>query len=100
MARYLKTNLPVVSRSLASLGYLPHPLPPAAKKGHRFGDPETLAGVSAQWVSWCRRCYETSTLTPTTRRGTFYQFLRVGRWLSGPQPDRARPEKRRRADGT
>lgn len=93
MARYLKTNLPVVSRSLASLGYLPHPLPPAAKKGHRFGDPETLAGVSAQWVSWCRRWYETSTLTPTTRRGTFYQLLRVGRWLAERHPDVLGPEQ-------
>src|SRR6202008_418959 len=67
VAHYLKTNLPLLSRALVSLGCLSHPLPLAVKDGERFGNHDALADVPSEWLIWCQRWHETSTLSPGTR---------------------------------
>jgi len=91
IARYLKTNLPLLSRALVSLGYLPHPLPLAVKDGERFGNHDALADVPSEWLTWCQRWHETSTLSPGTRISIYYQWLKVGRWLAKNHPEATVP---------
>jgi integrase len=87
IARYLKTNLPLLSRALVSLGYLPRPLPVAVKDGERFGNHDALADVPPEWLSWSQRWYQTSTLSSRSRQGIYYQLLKVGRWLAQRHPE-------------
>jgi hypothetical protein len=49
--------------------------------------------ISPEWLSWCKRWYETSTLRPSTRRSTNYRLLVVGRWLKTMHPEVSRPDQ-------
>lgn len=91
IARSLKTNVPLLSRALVSLGYLPHPLPLAVKEGERFGNHDALADVPSEWLIWGQRWYKTSTLAPGTRLGISYQLLKEGRWLAKNHPEATDP---------
>lgn len=44
-------------------------------------------GVHADWMYWCKRWYEVSTIESRTRRGYYMHLLRVGRWLAQNYPD-------------
>ena len=47
--------------------------------------------VPPVWLQWTRRWFETSTLSLTTRRTTYYALIKAGRWLHAEHPDRADP---------
>ena len=48
--------------------------------------------VPPVWLDWTRRWFETSTLTESSRRHTYYALIKAGRWLHAHHPDRAHPE--------
>jgi integrase len=48
--------------------------------------------VPPVWLAWTRRWFETSPLSLSTRRHTYYALIRAGRWLHAEHPDRAHPE--------
>ena len=43
--------------------------------------------MNPDWVGWCRRWRQTSTLRPRSRRAHHDWLLRVGLWLSGTHPE-------------
>lgn len=78
-----------VSRALAALGILPHPLPIATSDPGTM--PRTLGdsrdeSVHPEWSRWVTRWEQTSTLTRSTRRGIRICLLKVGRWLQTQTP--------------
>ena len=48
--------------------------------------------VPPAWLAWTRRWFETSPLSLSTRRHTYYALIRAGRWLHAEHPDRGEPE--------
>ena len=68
-----------VSHGLAALGLLAKPLRMRNYIGWREKSP---AGIHPEWVAWCRRWRETSTLRPRTRETNYSFMLRAGLWLA------------------
>jgi integrase len=50
-----------------------------------------LGDVPEEWLDWCQRWFDTSTLTQKVREGYFYALLKVGRWMAVHQPDHTNP---------
>ena len=44
-------------------------------------------GTHREWMRWCQRWYERSTIEDRTRRGYYIHLMRVGRWLAQNYPD-------------
>jgi integrase len=82
-----------LSRVLASLGYIPHPLAPAVREGERFGNPDACMHIAPSWVDWCQRWCNRSPLALVTRQGTYYRLLTAGRWLALVHPEIVSPEQ-------
>ncbi|AZE48318.1 Mobile element protein [Pseudomonas chlororaphis] len=72
-----------ISRGLAAMGIIDHPLHMRGYVGWRE---KSIEGVSFQWVEWCRRWRDTSTLRPRTRESNYSLILRAGLWLSQTAP--------------
>ena len=82
----------MLSHAFVALGIMPSPLRPYAAPSD--GRRRVEAGsISPEWLSWCERWYETSTLRPSTRRSTNYRLLVVGRWLKIMHPEVSRPDQ-------
>jgi len=81
IARYLRTNIPLLSRALVSLGFIAHPVALDVKAGERFGNHDALEDIAVPWLSWCQRWRDTSTMAPRTREKFYYLLLKAGRWL-------------------
>lgn len=47
---------------------------------------QATAGVPAEWLGWCERWRDTSTLAPSSRTTIYYTLLKVGRWLAHHHP--------------
>jgi integrase len=76
--------IPRISRVLAHLGILSHPLIPPNPM-----QPEaaTFEAMTEEWVEWCQRWKRTTTVAGKTRKSVFYQVLKVGRWLYQHHPE-------------
>ncbi|MBS1092651.1 site-specific integrase [Gluconobacter sp. Dm-74] len=48
-------------------------------------------GVGEQWLSWCQRWHQTSSLAEKTRRGHFGDLMTAGRWLMREHPEITSP---------
>lgn len=90
---YIKDNIVTLSKALVFLGIINRPLAPLIKEGELFGNKDARTGISDEWIKWCQRWHDTSTLSPTTRRGYFYLLLQVGRWLAGKHPSIISPQQ-------
>jgi integrase len=90
-AEYVKGYILTVSKALACLGIINKPLTPLIKERKLFGNENAREGIPDEWVFWCRRWYDTSTLTSYTRKGYFDLLLRVGRWLADKHPNVTSP---------
>jgi integrase len=73
-------------RVLAVLGFMSQPIWRVA--------PDMAAGdgVDMQWKEWVERWYETSTLTPRTRKQLRSHLFKVGRWLTQRHADARTPD--------
>ncbi len=72
-----------VSRALAALGLIRHPLPDP-KAGSRPKTSETDGQISESWLWWCRRWRDQS--TAADKEHSYYSLLKVGRWLNTCYP--------------
>src|SRR5581483_2613462 len=76
----LKPGVVYLSRALASLGIIARPLLASQTNLTRqFGEQGALAGVSPEWLQWCQRWHDTSTLASVTRQTMFYILVHTGR---------------------
>ena len=77
-----------VSRGLAAMGIIENPLRMLGYVGWRE---KSFEGVDPQWVQWCRRWRDTSTLRPKTRESNYSLILRAGLWLNRTTPQITSP---------
>jgi integrase len=88
----LKPGVVYLSRALASLGVIAQPLLASQPKlSRRFGAEGALDGISPEWLQWCRRWHDTSTLASATRQSIFYRLAHAGRWLTQAHPEVTSP---------
>jgi integrase len=88
----LKPGVVYLSRALASLGIIARPLFASQPKlTRRFGEQGALEGVSPEWLEWCQRWHDTSTLASVTRQTMFYILVHTGRWLAQAHPEVTTP---------
>jgi integrase len=80
----------LVARALVGLGLL-RTAPVDGEATPWPARPELLVRVPGDWVAWSRRWYDTSTLTLSTRRSTYYILLKAGRWLAEVHPEAVTP---------
>jgi len=85
-----------LSCALVGLGLfnrtLPHvPLPTEKKAQPVKRLLEGTSTVAPEWLSYCQRWYETSTLTRTTRYHSYCYLLQLGRWLTHEHPEALNP---------
>jgi integrase len=91
-AHSLKQATFMISHAFVALGIMPSPLRPYATtpQGNRRVETDK---ISPEWLSWCRRWRETSTLRLATRHSMYYRLLVAGRWLQVTHPDVSRPDQ-------
>ena len=77
-----------LSRALAGLGLINKALPSSNTISCKVS---TEAGLDQAWLGWAKRWLQTSPLQLRTRRGRYYQILKVGRWLSATHPEITSP---------
>ncbi len=90
---YLKAEFVSISFVLLNMGIISEPLNFASQKGRRFGVKDAKQNVSSEWLKWCQRWHDTSTLSFRTRERTYYDALKVGRWLADKHPEIKSPEQ-------
>lgn len=90
---YIRHDLFAISCALTSLGMIPKPLEFNIKSGESCLNQDTIDNISSEWLKWCRRWYETSTLSFHTRQNAYYQLLKIGRWLFQKYPEIVSPEQ-------
>ena len=78
-----------VSRALCGLGVIARPLPEMRRE--RPAPSGTDGSLSTEWLSWCQRWREQSTLRDPSH--SYYGLLKVGRWLHRHHPDVTTPEQ-------
>lgn len=78
-----------LSRALYGLGIITETVKPRSKS---FRTKQATDTVSPEWVNWCKRWKETSTLEPITRKGIFHSLIKTGRWLSKFHPEVSSPQ--------
>ncbi len=84
---YVKTELISLSVVLSNLGIISEPLDIVIKDGELFGNEDARKNVSPEWFQWCQRWHNTCTLSSRTRQRTYYDILKVGRWLTDKHPE-------------
>ncbi|MFZ2170017.1 MAG: hypothetical protein WAW61_10320, partial [Methylococcaceae bacterium] len=77
-----------LSHELAALGILPHPL---WMRNYVSWKEKSSDGIAPEWVDYCRRWRETSTLQPKTRESNYSFILRAGLWLAQNLPEITSP---------
>ncbi len=81
-------NLVQISRVLTNLEIISKPL--KLKSEYRKKTEDTLEGIAPEWVEWCQRWLNTSTLV--ARKKIYYENLKIGRWLAQNYPEIVTPE--------
>jgi hypothetical protein len=74
----------LASHGLAALGVLPNPL---RKRNYVPWKEKSTTGIAPEWADYCRRWWETSTLTASSRESNYSFTLRMGLWLARDHPD-------------
>lgn len=88
--RGVKKRVVMLANGLAALGVINELI--------RFRMYESRRGTEAddihpEWMGWCRRWLETSTLREASRRATYNMLMRVGIWLGRAHPGVTGPEQ-------
>jgi integrase len=76
-----------LSRVLASMGAIRQPLEIERRPSERTSWPSLVRGVPMEWARLCRVWYERSAIGKDQRRGHYYFFLCMGRWLAATHPE-------------
>ena len=90
---YLRKELVSISVVLLNMEIISKPLYFESQKGRRFGVEKAEKNVNSEWAEWCQRWYNTSTLSPQTRKRTYYDAIKTGRWLADKHPEVTSPEQ-------
>lgn len=77
-------SMSMISHGLVALGVLGAPLRMREYPSFKEKD---YTGIAPEWVAWCRRWRDTSTLMPQTRENNYSYVLRVGLWLAKEHPE-------------
>jgi hypothetical protein len=85
---YRRSSIVVLSRVLAGLGIVPHPL---AKLARRSNMGVATNGVHPEWVAWVERWNNTSTLQKKSRYRIYINVLKAGRWVTATHPEFTSP---------
>ncbi len=91
---HFKKGMYTISRALAQLGVISRPIESLREKPENRAkrkNPARFEGIAREWLAWCDRWYETSTLTLSTRNHTYGSLLKTGRWLSSAHPEIVSP---------
>ncbi|MGO9237210.1 MAG: tyrosine-type recombinase/integrase [Methylocella sp.] len=80
----------MLRNGLAALGFVHEPIHFRMYQSRRGAD---TGDIHQEWMNWCRRWLETSTLQDTSRQATYNSLLRVGIWLVRAHPDVTGPEQ-------
>ncbi len=81
----------LLSRALAALGNIDHPLPTGSQPFAPWAQRDTT-GIAPEWVAWAERWHRGATrLAPPTRDRMVNILLKVGRWLACTHPDVVSP---------
>ena len=88
---YLKKELVSISVVLMNMEIISKPLYFESQKGRRFGVEKAEKNVTPEWVEWCQRWHDTSTLSVQTRERTYYDAIKTGRWLADKHPEITSP---------
>ncbi len=87
----LKQATFMLSHAFVALSILSVPLTPnVSSKARRCVD---FTSIDPEWLSWCTRWYETSTLRPSTNRSVRCRLRVVGRCLKSKHPEVSRPDQ-------
>lgn len=82
--------LVVISKALANLGILKRALAPQLEQA-KLGSRGSAYGAAPEWIEWCLRWNNTSTLARGTRDHIYYAAQRAGRWLADKHPEISSP---------
>src|SRR5260370_1402228 len=87
----LQDMVGLLSRALAFLGMLDTGI----EIGKTYRPFRVASGedgaASATWVQWCQRWLKTSTLADRTKKHSYYDVLKAGRWLAQHHPEVTSP---------
>ncbi|MEU3343182.1 tyrosine-type recombinase/integrase [Streptomyces sp. NPDC006668] len=78
-------TLHAMQRAVAELGLCDPPQRMTGRHSTR------ASGGSPVWAAWVERWYDTSTLTPHTRRNLRATLFKAGRWIEAEHPEAADP---------
>lgn len=84
----------LLSRALVALGIIERPLEFRQNKG--APSPKLSPWVetaSQEWLTWCRRWFNTSTLAERSRNNAVLALASAGRWLADLHPEITRPDQ-------
>lgn len=84
---YVKRGVGTISHSLLRMGIIARPLSRAIQAVPPVRRYLAADDVPAEWLGWCQRWRDTSTLAPSSRATVYYNVLKVGRWLAHHHPD-------------
>ncbi len=88
---YIKRGIGTLSHVLQRLGIISRTLSRTIKPEQDVNRYRATEDVPPQWLGWCLRWRDTSTLAPTSRTSVFYSLLKVGRWLAQHHPNLLSP---------
>lgn len=91
VSSYLKEQLFALSRVLVKLGCIEQTLEKEIYQDRGGCYRDKLEGVPDVWNYWCQRWVKTSTLTLKTRRSSFRNLIKAGRWVATTHPDQVDP---------
>lgn len=83
-----KAWVPRISRVLVHLGVISKPIELDNPKQPSVA---TVAEIAEEWLSWCKRWYDTTLVSGKTRKSAFFHLLKVGRWLYKTHPEVVSP---------
>src|ERR1035441_9918741 len=88
-----RSHFLVLSRALAGLGIISHPLLHPMKAASDRSQGDARMGVSPEWVEWVERWRATCTFQPSTRRRHYHMLLKAGRWVTAVHPECVSPAR-------
>lgn len=84
---YVKRGVGTISHSLLRMGIIARPLSRAIEAAPLSSRYRATDDVPAEWLCWCERWRDTSTLAPSSRTTVYYNALKIGRWLAHHHPE-------------
>ena len=89
---HVKQGLVMISNVLCHRSLIARPIQWASqKKEETRENRRALKEVPTDWVEWCQRWYDTSTLQQTSRKSAMYRLFQTGRWLAQVHPEATNP---------